>query len=113
MLPGSARLSRSPPPRDVTFLPTLSDAPEEGGDADACKYIVYTSGRKVARLHLGGGCWRARRLDFREVEILDTDVPDTGAYNRVCKDCWPRARSEEADSEDSESNSGSSGSMTP
>lgn len=106
-------------PTEVASLPPLSDVLEEDGcDAEAAKYIiVYTRGRKEARLHLADGCWRARRLGFRDFELLDADTPDTKAYNRVCKDCWPRTpiqpSVEETDSEDSESNSGSSDSMTP
>ena len=104
-------------PTEVASLPLLSEELGDLDEADEAKYVVvYTRGRKEARLHLTGGCWRARRMEFRDFELIDTDEPPPEAYNKVCKDCWPvtpiQPSAAESESDDDESSSGESDSMS-
>ena len=102
-----------PAPTEIASLPPLTDIEDDDAEEESGKYIiVYTRGRAEARLHLAAGCWRARRLSFRDFEILDVDTPSPDLYNRVCKDCWPLTPIQPdapADTESAGSGSSSSG----
>ena len=61
-------------------------------DAEA-KYIIAVAGRgrsRLARLHLVGGCWRAKQRCFKDYELVTEDPPDDKLYDRFCKSCWPK-----------------------
>ena len=34
------------------------------------------------------GCWRAKRLEFNNYELVDVDPPPEALYNDFCKKCW-------------------------
>ena len=105
------------PEETPTEVASLSPRPDLEGDVDVeegAKYIiVYTRDRSVARLHRMDGCWRARKMDFKQYDLVDVDPPPKETYTAVCKDCWLQAPTEPggattAASDDSESDSGSS-----
>ena len=76
-------------PTEVASLTPIELDFEEDGEVKDYKYlIVYTRGRRCARLHSAGGCWRARQMMFKDAELIE-DHPDRTSYNRVCKECWP------------------------
>lgn len=110
---GCAAQAPEEAPTEVASLSPASDLPGDAGEADEAMYIVvYTRGRAEARLHRMDGCWRARKMDFKRYELIDIDPPPKEAYNAVCKVCWPQAPTEPSgtakESDDSESDSGSS-----
>ena len=77
-------------PTEVATLspPGLEAGPGEE-ETEAKYIIVYTRGRKCARLHSVGGCWRARQMEFADYEMIEEDLPDRSKYNAVCRGCWP------------------------
>ena len=77
-------------PTEVASLSPLDvDGEVEEKVKDYQYLIVYTRGRRCARLHAAQGCWRARQMLFRDVELIDGELPDRKRYNRICKECWP------------------------
>ena len=76
-----------------TEVASLSPLDVDGGVEEKVKdyqyLIVYTRGRRCARLHAAQGCWRARQMLFRDVELIGGELPDRKSYNRICKECWP------------------------
>ena len=78
-------------PTEVASL-SLAVPPGELEDEDVFKtkyLIVYTHNPRRSRLHLAGGCWRARQLSFACFEHIDQDPPPREAYNAICRGCWP------------------------
>ena len=87
-----ASVSLAVPPGDV-----------EDEDLFKTKYlIVYTHNRRCARLHLAGGCWRARQLSFACFEYVDQDPPPREAYNAVCRGRWPGRSGEDLEEAEGE-----------
>ena len=92
---------------------SLVAPPGELVDADVFKtkyLIVYTHNRQCSRLHLAGGCWRARQLSFACFEYIDQDPPPREAHNASCRGCWPGRSGD--DLEEAEGEGGMEGSDT-
>ena len=81
-------------PTEVASLPTLEGfgdmAPDSEAEGPPAKYmVVYTRGRKIARLHKVDGCWLARRKSFQDFELIAVEPPPRELYNKYCANCWP------------------------
>ena len=91
--------------------PSLEEEPEakdDGGDGEVRYLIVYTHNRKVARLHRAGGCWRARRRDFQDFDLIEVEPAPRDMYNTYCTSCWPGHGREPTVEEEAEGGSTSS-----
>jgi len=64
--------------------------PEEVEDDAGAEYIlVFTHKRKVVKLHKAWGCWRARRKEFQDFELVEADALKAEMYHDYCHKCWP------------------------
>ena len=70
------------------------DAPPESG------YVVSMSGRKgLRRLHYIGLCHRLLGIDYLRWEALGEAEPGEEQYDACCKQCWPKGRGSEEETE--------------
>ena len=77
-------------PTEVASLPPVDGEVAKEEEVKDYQYlVVYTRGRKCARLHAAEGCWRARQMLFKDVELVEGSYPDRKQYNKICKECWP------------------------
>ena len=70
---------------DVPAVPEV-----EGEDDDDAEYVLaFTHNRKSVRLRRARGCWRARKREFRDFELVDADALKADMYHDYCRKCWP------------------------
>ena len=80
------------PTEVASMVAEVPAIPEEDEDEAGAEYIlVFTHKRKVVKLHKAWGCWRARRREFQDFELVDADALKAEMYQDYCRTCWPSA----------------------
>ena len=80
--------------REVDPMEEGEVGPPESG------YVVSMSGRKgLRRLHYIGLCHRLLGIDYLRWEALGEAEPGEEQYDACCKQCWPKGRGSEEETE--------------
>ena len=76
-----------------------ADVKEPRVDDIGCEYLlVYTAGRRSAKLHRRAGCWIGRSSDLKDSERITDPNPDQ--YDTLCKFCFAATSAEKVTSDE-------------
>ena len=92
---------------------------DEGDDAEEMQeedwaffVLAFDTRRKTTTLHWRKGCYRGRRLLFKQYQLVFEEKPAPGSFTTTCRSCWPTqapAANGPCDSEEAGSTSSSTG----
>ena len=68
----------------------ISDHDSDQDEKEEAPYVIAIT-KCAATLHRTGGCWRVRKLAFKQYDVIDEDPPSRGRYTGWCRDCWPHS----------------------